>query len=188
VATVSRIGKNVGLVCRILSLLQGSFAKETYNFIDPTNRSHPIARHCQRSYTRVKTTFIRHARMYIYTYVYMRIHVYIHIRMLCSAPLPQALESRANYSYTARANMYTYIYFKIHVYIYIPIGSVPPPKAPDSRGGYTCRIEVTRNGRGGKTGSVCFAACCSVLQSVAVCCSVLQCFATCSSVLQYVAV
>ena len=33
----------VGLVCRILSLLHGSFAKETYNFIDPTNQSHPIS-------------------------------------------------------------------------------------------------------------------------------------------------
>jgi len=29
-------------VCRMLSLLQGSFTKETYNFIDPTNQSHPI--------------------------------------------------------------------------------------------------------------------------------------------------
>ena len=30
------------LVCRILSLLSGSFAKETYNLKEPTNRSHPI--------------------------------------------------------------------------------------------------------------------------------------------------
>jgi len=42
VATVSRIDKITGLFCRISSLLQGSFAKETYNFIDPTNQSHPI--------------------------------------------------------------------------------------------------------------------------------------------------
>ena len=32
----------LGLFCRISSLSQGSFAKETYNFIDPTNQSHPI--------------------------------------------------------------------------------------------------------------------------------------------------
>jgi len=38
VATVSRIDKIIGLFCRIPSLLQGSFAKETYNLIDPTNR------------------------------------------------------------------------------------------------------------------------------------------------------
>ena len=44
VATVSRIDKSLGIFCRISSLLQGFFAKETYNFIDPTNRSHPISR------------------------------------------------------------------------------------------------------------------------------------------------
>jgi len=43
VATVSRINKIVGLACRILAFLQGSFAKETFNFIDPTNQSHPIS-------------------------------------------------------------------------------------------------------------------------------------------------
>ena len=32
----------MGLFKTIQSLLQGSFAKETYNFKEPTNRSHPI--------------------------------------------------------------------------------------------------------------------------------------------------
>ena len=41
-ATVSRIDKMIGLFCRILSVLQGSFAKETYNLIDATNQSQPI--------------------------------------------------------------------------------------------------------------------------------------------------
>jgi len=44
VATVSTIDKMIGLFCRIASLLQVSFAKETFNFIDPTNCSHPITR------------------------------------------------------------------------------------------------------------------------------------------------
>jgi len=44
VVTVSRIDKTTGLSCRIASLLSVSFAKGTYNFIDPTNCSHPIAR------------------------------------------------------------------------------------------------------------------------------------------------
>jgi len=43
VATVSRIDKIIGFFCRIASLLLVSFAKETYNFIDPTNCSHPIS-------------------------------------------------------------------------------------------------------------------------------------------------
>jgi len=42
VATISRIDKIIGLFCRIVSLLWGSFAKETYDCIDPTNISHPI--------------------------------------------------------------------------------------------------------------------------------------------------
>jgi len=42
VATVSRIDEMIGLFCRMQSLLKGSFAKETYNVIDPTDRSHPI--------------------------------------------------------------------------------------------------------------------------------------------------
>ena len=40
VATISRLLKSPDLFCRISSLLWGSFAKETYNFIDPTHRSH----------------------------------------------------------------------------------------------------------------------------------------------------
>ena len=45
VATVSRIDKVIGLFCRISSLLYGSCAKATYNFIDPTSQSHPIVCH-----------------------------------------------------------------------------------------------------------------------------------------------
>jgi len=43
VATISRLLKIIELFCRILSLLLVSFAKETYNFKEPTSRSHPIA-------------------------------------------------------------------------------------------------------------------------------------------------
>jgi len=43
VATISRLLKIISLLCRISSLLNGSVAKETNNFKEPTNRSHPIA-------------------------------------------------------------------------------------------------------------------------------------------------
>ena len=46
VATISRLLTIIELFCRISSLLQGSFAKETYNFKEPTNCSHPIQRRC----------------------------------------------------------------------------------------------------------------------------------------------
>jgi len=42
VATMSRLLKITGLFCRIPSLEWGSSAKETYNFKEPTNCSHPI--------------------------------------------------------------------------------------------------------------------------------------------------
>jgi len=42
VATISRLLKIIGLFGRISSLFKGSFAKETYHFKEPTNRSHPI--------------------------------------------------------------------------------------------------------------------------------------------------
>jgi len=42
--SISRLLQIIGLFCRILSLLKGSFTKETYDFKEPTNRSHPIAR------------------------------------------------------------------------------------------------------------------------------------------------
>ena len=41
VATISRLLRIIGLFCRISSFLWNSFAKETYNFKEPTNRSHP---------------------------------------------------------------------------------------------------------------------------------------------------
>ena len=42
VAMISRLLKIISLFCRISSFLQSSFAKETYDFREPANRSHPI--------------------------------------------------------------------------------------------------------------------------------------------------
>ena len=42
VALVSRIDKIVGLFCKRAPQKRQYSAKETYNFIDPTDRSHPI--------------------------------------------------------------------------------------------------------------------------------------------------
>ena len=42
VATISRLLMITGLCCRVSSLLQGSSAKETCNFREPTHRSYPI--------------------------------------------------------------------------------------------------------------------------------------------------
>ena len=45
VATMSMLLKITSLFCRISSVLQGSFAKETYNLKEPNNRSHHIYVH-----------------------------------------------------------------------------------------------------------------------------------------------
>ena len=42
IATISRLLKIMGLFCSISSLLQGSLAKETCNFKEPTDCSHPV--------------------------------------------------------------------------------------------------------------------------------------------------
>jgi len=52
VATISRLLKIRGRFCRIQSLLEGSFAKETYNSEEPTHRSHPIESVMSRLWTR----------------------------------------------------------------------------------------------------------------------------------------
>jgi len=46
VAYVSRIDKMIGLFCKRTLWKKQYSAKETYNFVDPTNRSHPIVLHC----------------------------------------------------------------------------------------------------------------------------------------------
>jgi len=63
VVTVSKVDKMIGLFCRILSLLYGSFAKESYNCIDRTNISHPIAHEpgsMSDSCHKYSTTYITH--------------------------------------------------------------------------------------------------------------------------------
>jgi len=60
VAAISRLLKITGLFCTISSLLQGSFAKETYNFKEPTNCSHPISISLSPSLTRSFSPFPRH--------------------------------------------------------------------------------------------------------------------------------
>jgi len=44
VATISRLLQNIGLFCKRALPKRPIFSKETYNFKEPTNRSHPIPR------------------------------------------------------------------------------------------------------------------------------------------------
>ena len=81
-ATISRLLKITGLFCRISSVLWGSFAKKTYNFKEPTHRSHPIAvaivTHAQphartHTYTQTHTHTQPHARTHAHTHTRTRV-------------------------------------------------------------------------------------------------------------------
>ena len=62
VAMISRLLENIGLFCRIQSLLWSPFAKETYDLKEPTNRSNPIcmSMHCN---TLQRTAYLHHTSM-----------------------------------------------------------------------------------------------------------------------------
>ena len=81
VATIRRLLQMIGLFCRISSLLQGSFAEETYNFKEPTNRSHP----------RVSSTH----QLYCRPYIYVLIHV-----STCNLLTSQHMCCAVNYVHT----------------------------------------------------------------------------------------
>ena len=86
VATVSRIDLNICLFCRILSLLLGSFAKETYNLIDPTNQSHPITALLGSSKTIVHSVLhcvvcFMYISMCMYIYMFIDIQTCMYVCM-----------------------------------------------------------------------------------------------------------
>jgi len=68
VATVSRIDKITGLFCKRALQKRRYSAKETNNFIDPTDRSHPIY-----IYIHMRHIYIYTPHIYIHT---PRIHTY----------------------------------------------------------------------------------------------------------------
>ena len=77
--------KLIGIFCRIASLLQVSFAKETYNFIDPTKCRHPIYERGQIYARFLSQVFRGGVRIYsgydysnIYTDAYMFAYVHTH--------------------------------------------------------------------------------------------------------------
>jgi len=83
VASTSRLLKMIGLLCRIWSCLYGIFAKETYNFNKPTNRSHIIVYFTGRM-DRLRKGHMMYICMYEYIYLYIHIYICIFINMCIS--------------------------------------------------------------------------------------------------------
>ena len=124
-ATISRLLKIIGLFCRISSLFQGSFVKETYNFKEPINHSHPICAQMQiwvlifwsfcwnraddlgtDSPVLWTTKLVLH-RLGYYTCIYIDINIYIYVSVYI-------------YIYTCiHTHIYIYICTYIHTYIYM---------------------------------------------------------------------
>ena len=115
-AATSRLLQIMGFFCRLSSLLQGSFAKETYDFKEPINRSHPIVVglfcgkwpdkvSCHMGswlplFARFKhplTKWQIHTPLDTCIYVYIWMYIYI---------------------YTC-IHMYMYVYMYIYIYMYI---------------------------------------------------------------------
>jgi len=128
VATISRLLKTVGLFGRTYFLLQGSFAKETCNFKEPTNRSHPKFINVQRpahwtclraSCTVDSVAFAQRARVYDVLIACLSLRLY-----LC-----MEIQWRTNYSSTYSTNvcictriyMRTYVRICAHMYAYVRI-------------------------------------------------------------------
>jgi len=57
VATISRLPKNIGLFCKRALQNRRYSAKETYDFKEPTNRSHPIPNSLSKLTLQITTEF-----------------------------------------------------------------------------------------------------------------------------------
>jgi len=111
VATVSRIDKIVCLFCRISSLLQGSFAKETYNCINPTNQSHPIAHNQSRAHANLFGTRTHaHAHVHTHTSTHMCTHTCTHTRIYTRRHARRQARTHAH----MHAHAHTYAYTRTH--------------------------------------------------------------------------
>ena len=174
-ATLSRIDKIICLFCRILSLLQSSFAKETCNFIDPTNQSYPI---------------VQSSTLHVWTLLPL-----VHNSLPCAFSLLYIWRQWSIddlRTSAARCNRKLSLYICWHcchfssscrarfVNLIIVDTAATPRVADVSMNNWAARCNRRLYSR---CELQCVIVCCSVLQCVAVCCSALQC-CKCVAVLQ----
>ena len=140
---------------RISSPLYGSFAKETYNFKKPTNRSRPTHSICRE----ISDVYAEHADEYIcFTDTQsVRMYMFVLLHRVCGCI--------CLFYYTEYADVYVCF-------------------TTESTRRNTLALQIHRICTWECDVLQCAALCCSVLQCVAVCCSALQCVAVCCSVLR----
>jgi len=123
VATISRLLKIIGLFCKRALQKRPIIFKETYNFKEPTNRSHPISTYIYmlglRLSPRVSLEYMYtiHICTCTYTYTYTYIYLFLHLS------IPIYLHVYTCWVYVFRlkypCNIYTiYLYVRAHIHIY----------------------------------------------------------------------
>jgi len=152
VASLKLYLKIIGLFCKRELIKRQYSAKETYNFKEPTNRSHPIVVfHISKSHT-AHIHESPHAKV-----IHTCAHNYTH---------PQSFSSARTHTLT-QIHTHTHTHANAHTRIHKSTHSHAHTHTHIWRSVLQC-VAVW--------GSVlqCVAVCCSVLQCVAVCCSVLH--------------
>ena len=93
----------IGLFCRILSLLQGSFAKETYNLKEPTSRSHSIPNTISQIFDAV-TMYTNHLWCQMLLHIYMCLYICADIRCAYTLVVSDTPTKSLRLPQTSRAN------------------------------------------------------------------------------------
>jgi len=182
--------RNKGCTHRISSPLYGSFAKETYNFKEPTNRSRPIHSICRE----ISDVHAEHADEYIcFTDTQsIRMYMFVLLHRVCGCICLFYYIEYADvclFYYTEYADVYVcFTTQSMRMYMFVLLHRVCGciclfyyTEYAEKHAGFTDTQNMQMR-------MWCVAVCCIVLQCVAVCCSVLQCVAVRCSVLQCVAV
>ena len=119
VALVSRIEKIVGLFCKGDLLKRRYSAKETYNFIDPTDRSHPTRAELRCGFVHIGTKICMHVyRSYVYKYTYIHKYICMHVYICIYIHICVYIYMHAYIYVYTQGSIYKYIYVHIYVYAY----------------------------------------------------------------------
>jgi len=129
VALVSRIDKIIGLFCKRALQMRQYSGKETYNFIDPTDRSHPISVLCAILRYLVYMYICICLYMYIHIYAFQGVwlgaclmhdtHTYMYIHTYtCIATPGTGCQSSVTGSMTYTRHPYAHTYVRTHIYIH----------------------------------------------------------------------
>jgi len=132
VATISRLLKITSLFCRVYSLLCGSFARETCNFKEPTNRSHLIALfssvHAEISLQiYIQISFHIHVYKSLYIYIYTVLFVIWTCRDLFSHIYVQSCDTTHPYKWTRLIHSHLWQAHTLFLPPYYLPFSTPPP-------------------------------------------------------------